>query len=76
MPAYTIAIDDGSSVSYHKNINATCVENLLEDRFSGWELDLPKPIDEIEVKAKILFSNIFKLNYLSDELYSEFSLQL
>ena len=33
-----------------KNVNATCVENQLADRFSGWELDLPKPIDEIEVK--------------------------
>ena len=50
-----IAIDDGSAVSYHKNINATCVEKQLEDRFSGWELDLPKPIDEIEVNADLLY---------------------
>ena len=50
LPAYTIGIDDGNGLSYHKNINATCVEKQLADRFSGWELDLPKPIDEIEVK--------------------------
>ena len=50
LPAYTISIDDGKSLSYHKSINATCVENQLADRFSGWKLDLPKPIDEIEVK--------------------------
>lgn len=73
-------------MSYHKNINATCVENLLEDRFSGWELDLPKPIDEIEVSAYARYAssllcnkNIvlkFKFNYFPDKLYSEFSLQL
>ena len=69
LPAYMIGIDDGTAISYHKNINATCVENQLADRFSGWELDLPKPIDEIEVKISRtktrtsikLFANLSKI---------------
>ena len=42
-------IDDGTTVSYHKTINATCKEKLLKDVFSGWELELPKPIEQIQV---------------------------
>ena len=42
-------IDDGITVSYHKTINATCKEKLLKDTFSGWELELPKPIEQIQV---------------------------
>ena len=49
-------IDDGTSVSYHKTINATCKEKMLMDTFSGWELDLPKPLDEIQVFVKIKLS--------------------
>ena len=43
-------VDDGSTVSYHKTVNATCKENLLMDKFSGWELDLVEPLDELQVK--------------------------
>ena len=42
-------IDDGITVSYHKTINATYKEKLLKDTFSGWELELPKPIEQIQV---------------------------
>ena len=63
LPAYTIGIDDGKSVSYHKKINATCVENKLADRFSGWKLDLPKPIDEIEVKISRTKTSTSKKNF-------------
>ena len=44
-----IAIDDGGTVTYHRNINATCTENLLMDKFSGWKFDITKPIEELEV---------------------------
>ena len=44
-----IAIDDGGSMTYHRNINATCTENLLMDKFSGWKFDINKPIEELEV---------------------------
>ena len=44
-----IAIDDGGTVTYHRNINSTCTENLLMDKFSGWKFDINKPIEELEV---------------------------
>ena len=45
-----IAIDDGGgTVTYHRNINATCTENLLMDKFSGWKFDITKPIEELDV---------------------------
>ena len=45
-----IGIDDGTALTYHKTINATCVEKKLGDKFSGWDLDVTKPIEELEVK--------------------------
>ena len=47
-----IEIDDGGSVSYHASINATCTENMLRNTFSGWKLDTPKPIEELQVNNK------------------------
>ena len=44
-----IGINDGTTLTYHKTINATCVEKKMADRFGGWDLDLPKPIEELEV---------------------------
>lgn len=44
-----IGIDDGTALTYHKTINATCVEKKLGDKFSGWDLDVTKPIEELEV---------------------------
>ena len=44
-----IEIDDGGSVSYHASINATCTEKMLRNTFSGWKLDTPKPIEELQV---------------------------
>ena len=44
-----IGIDDGTALTYHKTINATCIEKKLADKFGGWELDLAKPIEELEV---------------------------
>ena len=44
-----IGIDDGTTLTYHQTINATCVEKKLADKFGGWELDLAKPIEELEV---------------------------
>ena len=55
IPAELIMIDDGTSVSYHKTINATCKEKMLMDIFSGWELDLLKPLDEIQVYCVLHF---------------------
>ena len=49
-----IGIDDGTTLTHHKTINATCVEKKLGDKFSGWELDVTKPIEELEVKHYIL----------------------
>lgn len=40
-------------MTYHKTINATCVEKKLADKFGGWDLDLPKPIEELEVSMYI-----------------------
>ena len=48
VPSAVIRVDDGEEISYNKYINVTCVENLLMDTFSGWQLDLPKPFEEIE----------------------------
>ena len=48
IPSAVIRIDDGEDVTYNNYINVTCVENLLMDAFSGWQLDLPKPFDQIE----------------------------
>ena len=53
IPSELIMIDDGTTVTYHKTINATCKEKKLMDVFSGWELDLPKPLDEIQVRINI-----------------------
>ena len=50
LPSHLIGIDDGTTLTYHKTINATCVEKKLGDKFSGWELDVTKPIEELEVK--------------------------
>ena len=44
-----IGIDDGTALTYHKTINATCIEKKLADKFGGWELDLAKPIEELQV---------------------------
>ena len=49
LPSHVIGIDDGTTLTYHKTINATCVEKKLADKFGGWEIDLPKPIEELEV---------------------------
>lgn len=80
-------IDDGTSVSYHKTINATCKEKMLMDIFSGWELDLLKPLDEIQVccvKTKLssriyiaLKPRLHKSSlFIKDKLYSSFTLRL
>ena len=44
-----IEIYEDGEVTYLEHINVTCTEKSLMDTFSGWELDLDKPIDEIEV---------------------------
>ena len=49
LPSHVIGIDDGTTLTYHKTINATCIEKKLADKFGGWELDLAKPIEELEV---------------------------
>ena len=49
VPSEIIMVDDGSTVSYHKTVNVTCKEKLLMDTFSGWEHDLVKPLDELQV---------------------------
>ena len=51
-----IEIDDGGSVSYHTSINATCTENMLRNTFSGWKLDTPKPIEELQVDNRSYIS--------------------
>ena len=42
-------LDDGTKVSYHRTINVTCKEKSLMDIFSGWELELPQPVEEFQV---------------------------
>ena len=49
-----IGIYDGTTLTHHKTINATCVEKKLEDKFSGWELDVTKPIEELKVSSVLL----------------------
>ena len=44
-----IRINNGTAMTYHKTIIATCVEKELEDTFGSWELNLPKPIEDLEV---------------------------
>ena len=48
IPSAVIRVDDGDEVTYNKYINVTCVQNLLMDTFSGWQLDLQKPLEKIE----------------------------
>ena len=50
-----IGIDDGTTLTHHKTINATCVEKKLGDKFSGWELDVTKPIEELVVMHSPIF---------------------
>ena len=45
-----IKIDDGNEISYQKYLNVTCTENKLFDKFAWWEVELPKPLDELEVR--------------------------
>ena len=62
-------VDDGSAVSYHKTLNVTCKEKLLMDTFSGWELDLVKPLDELQVNYLfILYKSqfLYKFYYILD----------
>ena len=56
-----IAIDDGGTVTYHRSINATCTENLLMDKFSGWKFDINKPIEELEVGTTVQELVILKI---------------
>ena len=49
IPSGIIEIYEDGEITHFEHINVTCTENSLMDSFSGWELDLPKPIDEIEV---------------------------
>ena len=68
-----IGINDGTTLTHHKTINATCVEKKLGDKFSGWELDVTKPIEELKVKhcptfvCTLLFS-------VPDQLHAKFPL--
>ncbi len=55
LPSHVIGIDDGTTLTYHQTINATCVEKKLADKFGGWELDLAKPIEELEVLNVFLY---------------------
>ena len=59
LPSHVIGIDDGTTLTYHKTINATCVEKKLADKFGGWEIDLPKPIEELEVYCISLLYFLF-----------------
>ena len=72
-----IAIDDGGTVTYHRNINSTCTENLLMDKFSGWKFDINKPIEELEVGSRYHSSRAshnIENNPFSDFLCSKHSL--
>ena len=69
VPSEIIMVDDGSTVSYHKTVNVTCKEKLLMDTFSGWELDLVKPLDELQVNYLfILYKSqfLYKFYYILD----------
>ena len=62
-------VDDGSAVSYHKTVNVTCKEKLLMDTFSGWELDLVKPLDELQVNYLFILNEsqfLYKFYYILD----------
>ena len=62
-------VDDGSAVSYHKTVNVTCKEKLLMDTFSGWELDLVKPLDELQVNYHYILNESqlgYNFQYISD----------
>ena len=66
-----IGINDGTTLTHHKTINATCVEKKLGDKFSGWELDVTKPIEELEVKHYLpyfLASTLLSLTFRSAAL--------
>ena len=58
IPSGVIAIDDGGSFSYHKYINATCTEKVLMDKFSGWEFDTSKPVDELQVNYIVVYESM------------------
>ena len=58
IPSGVIAIDDGGSLSYHKYINATCTEKVLMDKFSGWEFDTSKPVDELQVHFIVVYESM------------------
>lgn len=71
-------MDDGTTVTYHKTINATCKEKKLMDVFSGWELDLPKPLDKIQVRINShLCPRTQKSSLIiQDKLYTSFPMRL
>ena len=47
-----IEINDGSEKSYHENLNVTCTENHFKNQFASWKVELPKPLQDIQVKHK------------------------
>ena len=73
LPSHLIGIDDGTTLTYHKTINATCIEKKLGDKFSGWELDVTKPIEELEVKHYTLCCTLLSTSD-ADQLHSKFPL--
>ena len=47
-----IEINDGSEKSYHENLNVTCTENHFKNQFASWKVELPKPLQDIQVKHR------------------------